>query len=165
MATRRVELGPVGEALARNLKHLREARQLRLDDLAELLAQAGRPLSKTTLSQIETGGRRVDVDDLVTIAQALRVEIADLLASPSTSEFRAAVEHAEAELTALHRQWGAFLDARSAISLLTEIDTDHPDPAGTEATADLQARAESLARLSAEDLLTHLQESHPKPGR
>lgn len=159
MATRRVELGPVGEALTRNLKHLREARHLRLDDLADLLAQAGRPLSKTTLSQIETGGRRVDVDDLVAIALALRVDIADLLASASTSRFRDDVEHAEAELAALRRQWGAFTKAQSLVTAPRAPEAEHVGSAAAEPTADLRARAEYLAQLSGDGLLAYLRQA------
>jgi transcriptional regulator with XRE-family HTH domain len=42
-------------------------------------------MSKVTLSQIETGGRRVDVDDLVAIAYVLNVNPITLL-FPQRSE-------------------------------------------------------------------------------
>jgi transcriptional regulator with XRE-family HTH domain len=73
MATRRVELGPTGETVRANIRRFREEQGWRLDDLATLIRHAGRPMSKTTLSQIETGGRRVDVDDLMALSHVLGV--------------------------------------------------------------------------------------------
>jgi transcriptional regulator with XRE-family HTH domain len=79
MATRKVELGPVGEYVRATIRATRRGRNLTLDDLAKRLALRSHVLSKAVLSQIETGGRRVDVDDLVAIARELGLTPGDLL--------------------------------------------------------------------------------------
>lgn len=73
MPTRRVEIGPVGEAVRTNLAAMRKQRGLTLRDLSELMKQAGRPMAHNTISEIERGARRVDVDDLVSLSSALGV--------------------------------------------------------------------------------------------
>lgn len=72
MATRRVELGPTGQTVRLNVRRLREAAGLTLREVSEATSALGRPLSVATLSQVETGARRVDVDDLVVLSIALR---------------------------------------------------------------------------------------------
>ena len=62
-----------------NIKRVRRAKKLRLEDLSNRLAELGHPLSKASLSQIETGGRRIDVDDLASISTALGVSPVDLM--------------------------------------------------------------------------------------
>jgi transcriptional regulator with XRE-family HTH domain len=68
-----VEKGPASERVADNVKELRTERRLKLDDLADRLAELGRPILKTGLSKLETGARRVDVDDLLALALVLDV--------------------------------------------------------------------------------------------
>jgi len=53
------------------MRRLREERKLSLRELAELLKADGRPMLPSALSKIETGERRVDVDDLDALALAL----------------------------------------------------------------------------------------------
>lgn len=73
MGTRKIEIGPTGERVAANVKELRLARRMKLDDLSQRLGELGRPILKSGLSKIESGDRRVDVDDLVALAIALEV--------------------------------------------------------------------------------------------
>ncbi|NKU56467.1 helix-turn-helix domain-containing protein [Rhodococcus hoagii] len=73
MATRRVEIGPTGEAVRANIATIRRERGLTLRDLSDLMAEGGRLMAHNTLSEIERGARRVDVDDLMAIAVALDV--------------------------------------------------------------------------------------------
>lgn len=73
MAKRRVELGSTGDEVRANLRRLRDRAGYSLQDLSERLTEAGRPLSGNTLSEIELGARRVDVDDLAALAVALGV--------------------------------------------------------------------------------------------
>lgn len=49
-------------------------------------ASPRRPLAHTTVSEIERGARRVDVDDLVAIAAALEVLPVDLLGGTDTMQ-------------------------------------------------------------------------------
>ncbi|MCM3894304.1 helix-turn-helix domain-containing protein [Gordonia sputi] len=86
MATRRVEIGATGETVRRNIARIRNEQRLTLRQLADRLHETDRPLSYTTLSQIENGARRVDVDDLMTLAVALDVSPSALLAGADESD-------------------------------------------------------------------------------
>ncbi|WP_068379465.1 helix-turn-helix domain-containing protein [Rhodococcus sp. EPR-157] len=79
MATRRVEIGPTGDTVRENIATVRREQQLTLRELSDRLATNGRPLAHNTLSEIERGARRVDVDDLMAIAVALDVSPMALL--------------------------------------------------------------------------------------
>jgi transcriptional regulator with XRE-family HTH domain len=85
MAKRRVEIGPVGETVRGNVADLRKRRGLTLRDLSEKMTAAGRPMAYNTLSEIERGARRVDVDDLVALAVALGAPPIDLLGVPAST--------------------------------------------------------------------------------
>ncbi|TSE00673.1 helix-turn-helix transcriptional regulator [Skermania sp. ID1734] len=91
MATRKVETDATGEAVRANIKRLRKDRWT-LRELSERMERVGRPMSHTSLSQIETGARRADVDDLMALAVALDV-------SPTTLLMPVA-ESADAEVSA-----------------------------------------------------------------
>jgi transcriptional regulator with XRE-family HTH domain len=83
-ATRKTnEVGPTGQAVARNLVSLREVRGLSTYDLSKLLAAAGRPIAPSAISRIESRARKVDVDDLMALAVALRVSPVALLLPPT----------------------------------------------------------------------------------
>jgi transcriptional regulator with XRE-family HTH domain len=74
-----VERGEVGDRVARNLRRLRERRNLTLQALSERLSELGRPILASGLSKIEQGDRRVDVDDLAALANALDTVPSQLL--------------------------------------------------------------------------------------
>ncbi len=86
MATRRVVIGPTGHTVRANVSKFRKLRGLTLRELAERLEQGGRKMAHNTISEIERGARRVDVDDLTALAAALDVAPVDLL-SATTMEF------------------------------------------------------------------------------
>lgn len=67
------DLGPIGEYVARNVRKLREDRELSTTKLAERLKDLGRPIGPTAITRLEAGQRRVDTDDLVALAIALGV--------------------------------------------------------------------------------------------
>jgi 8-oxo-dGTP pyrophosphatase MutT (NUDIX family) len=77
--TARVPLGPIGHYVIQNLEQLRRARKLSYRELSDRLRELGRPIPTLGLSRIEKGTRRVDADDLVALAIALRVNPAALL--------------------------------------------------------------------------------------
>jgi transcriptional regulator with XRE-family HTH domain len=79
MGTRKVEQGAAGHAVAANIRRLRELTGLTLQDVSDRLTRHGRPIARSGLSKIEAGHRRVDVDDLVAIANALGVTADRLL--------------------------------------------------------------------------------------
>ncbi|WP_327008550.1 helix-turn-helix domain-containing protein [Dactylosporangium sp. NBC_01737] len=73
MAEKRIEPGPLATQVARSIQRIREKQRVTYAELAERLAAAGRPIPVLGLSRMEKGDRRVDLDDLVAIARALRV--------------------------------------------------------------------------------------------
>jgi transcriptional regulator with XRE-family HTH domain len=79
-------IGPVGEQLRANLVRIRRSRTLSTTALATEMTALGRPIHATGITKIEKGDRRVDVDDLAVLAQALRVNMAQLLEPPSECE-------------------------------------------------------------------------------
>lgn len=87
MATRPVEIGKMGEHVAATVGRLRRDRGWEQRELAERVTVVGRPMSSSLISKIESGARRVDVDDLVALAAALEVSPALLvLAAPAGAE-------------------------------------------------------------------------------
>lgn len=83
MATRALELGPIGQHVADSIARIRRDKGLEQGDLADRVTEAGRPMSASILSKIEGGRRRLDVDDLVALAAALDVNPSLLLLTPS----------------------------------------------------------------------------------
>lgn len=71
------KVGPVGLRVAENLKRLRGRVPVR--ELSARLEALGRPILPSGITKIEQGSRRVDVDDLVALAQALEVSPMRLL--------------------------------------------------------------------------------------
>lgn len=74
------EIGDVGRNVAANVRRFRVGQGLTTEQLAGRVA-ALRPMYATTITKIEKEDRRVDVDDLVAIAQALNVPPMELLAA------------------------------------------------------------------------------------
>ena len=72
-------LGPTGEQVRANVVRIREARGMTKKQLADRVQELGRPIPALGISRIEAGTRRVDADDLVALANALRVSPATLL--------------------------------------------------------------------------------------
>ena len=83
MASRRVEIDSTGETVRERIAALRKQQGLSLSGLAAKLRDLGRSYGLSSLSDIENGGRRVDVDDLVAFAQVLNVSPATLLMPPA----------------------------------------------------------------------------------
>jgi transcriptional regulator with XRE-family HTH domain len=72
-------MGIASQRVARNIRILRQYRNLSYAELARRLAAAGHPILDTGLMKLEKGDRRVDVDDLTALAEALQVEACALL--------------------------------------------------------------------------------------
>jgi transcriptional regulator with XRE-family HTH domain len=89
MASRNLDLGPFGDILRTNLSDRRHALGLTAQELANRTRGAARPIGRSAVSEVERGARRVDVDDLVTLAIALETSPVDLLTpKASASELR-----------------------------------------------------------------------------
>lgn len=79
MAARTIEIGEAGGCVAAAVAAHRQRRGWEQRQLAERVSAAGRPMSASVLGKVESGVRRVDVDDLVALAAALGVSPSRLL--------------------------------------------------------------------------------------
>jgi transcriptional regulator with XRE-family HTH domain len=79
MAGKKLELGDTGRVVAQNVQRLRVSLGMNFTDLSERLVKLGRDVSPLAVRRIEEGARRVDVDDLTTLAVALEVSPVTLL--------------------------------------------------------------------------------------
>jgi transcriptional regulator with XRE-family HTH domain len=77
-----VEVGPTGHLVRVNVQRLRRAAGLSVRGLSQALAEAGRPLGASAISDIESGKRRVDADDLAALAVVLGANPNALLLPP-----------------------------------------------------------------------------------
>lgn len=76
-------LGPAGNNVRRNVRRLREQRRWSYREVEERLARAGRVIPALGLSAIDTGERRVDVDDLAALAAVFDLGVEELLHPPA----------------------------------------------------------------------------------
>lgn len=83
MPARSLEIGPAGMRTARAIEIIRTERGLSQRQLARRVTALGHPMSNTMLSRIERVQRRCDIDDLVALAEALRVAPPVLLGDPT----------------------------------------------------------------------------------
>ncbi|MFF7797875.1 helix-turn-helix domain-containing protein [Streptomyces olivaceus] len=84
MAARSLDIGPAGIRAARTIEILRTESGLSQRELAARVPALGRPMSNTMLSRIERVQRRCDIDDLLALAQALRLPARALLQDSAT---------------------------------------------------------------------------------
>jgi hypothetical protein len=73
MPSRDIPPGPNGQRVAENVVALRQDRRYTKTELGRLLTNLGRPMTLDVLTKLEGQQRRVDPDDLVALALALRV--------------------------------------------------------------------------------------------
>jgi hypothetical protein len=79
MAGKSTELGPIGVNVTHTVRQFREERRLGYAELSRQLAEIGREIPPLGLRRIESGERRVDVDDLVALAVVFDVSPLALL--------------------------------------------------------------------------------------
>lgn len=75
----KISPGPLSAHIAGSLKRVREGKRVTYTELVQRLADLGRPIPILGLRRIEKGERRVDIDELVALARALRVPAITLL--------------------------------------------------------------------------------------
>jgi len=80
----KIDLGPTGEQVRANVRRLRGSTQYK--ELSEKLTRAGRPIAPLGLRRIESGERRVDVDDLMALAAVFDVPPLSLLLPETASD-------------------------------------------------------------------------------
>lgn len=69
----KVEVGAIGQNVARVVATERAHQGLSLQDVADAMTAAGRPISRTGVHRIETGLRRVDADDLEALERVFKI--------------------------------------------------------------------------------------------
>lgn len=90
MSDRKIDLGPTGETVRKNVTRLRDTQNLTYAELSRRLKDVGNPIPPLGLRRIEAGERRVHVDDLVALAVVFAVSPNTLL-MPDTEEESARV--------------------------------------------------------------------------
>ncbi|MFJ3487988.1 helix-turn-helix domain-containing protein [Leifsonia aquatica] len=73
------EIGPTGREVGRNVKRVRTDLGWTQADLSRHIAENGHPIPVASIGRIETGDRRVEVDDLMALAIVLGVSPVSLL--------------------------------------------------------------------------------------
>jgi len=87
------KVGDIGRNVAANLRQTRADIGVSVRALSERLKELGQPILPSGVTKIEQGMRRVDVDELVAIALALRVSPTTLLIEPSMKQKVALARH------------------------------------------------------------------------
>jgi transcriptional regulator with XRE-family HTH domain len=83
---KRKESAAVSGVVGRQVKAAREQLHLSQADLAKRLDELGLPAHQATVARLETGGRRISVDDVLALAAALGVSPLYLLTASYTHE-------------------------------------------------------------------------------
>lgn len=97
-------VGPTGETVRANVRRLRGGMQYK--ELAEKLAAVGRPIPALGLRKIESGGRRVDADDLMALAVVFGVSPLALLLPEDGQRLNSSLMSGVADVEVGHNvQW------------------------------------------------------------
>jgi transcriptional regulator with XRE-family HTH domain len=72
-------LNSVNTAIGARVAAIREQRNLSRPAISRAAEAAGLKLSQSHLAELETGSRRWNIDNLLTVAKVLKVELRDLL--------------------------------------------------------------------------------------
>lgn len=86
--------------VARNVARIRNARGYSTVQLSKLLERAGRPITASSITKLELGQRKVDVDDLFVLAVVLRVSPTALLLPPTADPDEAVPITGDGEISA-----------------------------------------------------------------
>lgn len=82
---RSIVMGPVGKRVAATVREIRKRRGMSVRLLSERVTELGRPVLPSAITRIESGERRLDVDDLMALALALDVSPVTLMLPASTT--------------------------------------------------------------------------------
>jgi transcriptional regulator with XRE-family HTH domain len=96
---KRIDLGPIGVAVAANIERLIESQNLSYAQLSRRLKKLGRTIAPLGLTRIRDLQRRVDVDDLIALALALGVSPTTLLLPHSAASTEAGAAGAKTPVT------------------------------------------------------------------
>lgn len=73
------DIGDIGRRVGERVRIVRREREMTQDQLSAKLATLGRPMPTASIGRLESGDRRVDVDDLMALSYALDVSPLSLL--------------------------------------------------------------------------------------
>lgn len=110
--------GPVGRQVAQNLASARATRRATTSGLAQAITSMGIPMTASTITKIETQGRRVTVDELIAFAVALEVSPVTLLLPANKSEPLPLAPRLES--VSWRGTWG-WMHGRQSLAIPTEI--------------------------------------------
>jgi transcriptional regulator with XRE-family HTH domain len=79
--------GDASKKVGQNIRELRNSLGMSQSDLGRAMSHLGIPMKASEVSRIETGTRRIGVEQLVAFAQALDVSVLSLLREPGWSKF------------------------------------------------------------------------------
>ena len=148
-APKKVSLMATGETVKENVRRLREGQNLTYAALSRRLDEIGRPIATLGLTRIEAGERRVDSDDLVALALALRTTPAYLLMPDTPDEDDTVESTAIAEVSA-RDLWDWLVSHRAGDPMSDDlpalVDFKYQRPAWTRKEGSRESE-EQLARL------------------
>jgi transcriptional regulator with XRE-family HTH domain len=136
------EVGPLGQNLIANVEYLRQVRGLSARKLSAELDKAGRPIPPLGLARMARGERRVDVDELVALAEVLEVT-PDVLLSPPE-----AVRRNLAQVPAVLRE------ASNLVSRIESLLEASGDPEARELVGGYVDRALRRVQIEIEELMS-----------
>jgi transcriptional regulator with XRE-family HTH domain len=119
---RRNPIGPTTRTVGANVKRIRLEQQITQAELSDRLRENWHPIPTSSIGRIETGDRRVEVDDLVALSIALNVSPLALLL-PTTRGPEDLVEFTGWGLNPSKSVWDFSLG-------IEELDESSPDDPG-----------------------------------
>lgn len=108
-------LDATGEAVRKNIRRIRDEKGISGPELSAKLDELHRPIPPLGIHRIESGQRRVDVDDLMAISRALGVWPISLLMPESESADDLVTSTAVSEAVTAERFWD-WLTAAGGLS-------------------------------------------------
>lgn len=112
MAGKKSEQGATGTTVAENIQRCRSNQRLGYAEMSRMLDEVGRSIPPLGLRRIESGERRVDVDDLVAIAAVLGVSPTTLMMPSTPNPDDEVVSSARPESVPAQRLWRWFCAER-----------------------------------------------------
>ncbi|TAJ46277.1 MAG: XRE family transcriptional regulator [Herbiconiux sp.] len=120
------DIGPNGVRFGDRVRRIRQHLELTQDDLSRLMTTFGRPIPKASIGRIESGDRRVDVDDVMAFARAFDVSpLALLLPFPESPDEQVNLGGTTGTQAFVVWLWGAGIEP-------LRLDTSNPDREASE---------------------------------
>jgi transcriptional regulator with XRE-family HTH domain len=138
------QLGWASLRVAALIRDAREARDMTLERLSREMGARGHPMGQSTLSNIETGQRRINVDDLVALADVFEMLPADLMPGRSRDTFPLHAEISPGSYADIVRIRSLPEDQQESLELSTQAELR--EEADRAKMAALQKRVDAIER-------------------